>query len=70
MLGLTDYQLDQVKRAAAALLPSQRAAFLEALARRLGETPSDGAVQAAIAATLATNRLPAFFCDSKEESGK
>ncbi len=62
--ALTYDQLQQVKTAAKTLLPSQRSDFVHNVKRRLGEQPSDAAVQAAIAAELALNRLPVFLCDS------
>jgi hypothetical protein len=60
-LSLSDRQLNEVQRAARTLLPSQRADFLEGLARRLGTEPSDEALQEAIAAVLAVNRVPIFI---------
>ncbi len=63
-LALTYDQVQQVKAAAKTLLPSQRSEFFHGVKRRLGQQPSDAAVQAAIAAELALNRLPAFLCDS------
>jgi hypothetical protein len=33
-------------------------------ARRLGETPSDEALQLAISEQLSVNRVPVFLCDS------
>jgi len=63
-LSLSDYQLAQLRAAAKNLLPSQRTDFLEGVARRLGDQPSDEALQIAIAAQLATNRLPVFLCDA------
>jgi hypothetical protein len=43
-LSLTDAQMAEVQRAARTLSPSQRERFLEGLARRLGDTPTDTAV--------------------------
>jgi hypothetical protein len=61
-LALTDHQLAEVQHAAHSLLPSQRERFLEGLARRLGDEPSDEALREAIAAQLALNRIPTFLC--------
>ncbi len=63
-VALTYHQLQQIKTAAETLLPSQRSEFLQNVKRRLGEQPSDAAVQTVIAAELALNRLPMFICDS------
>ena len=60
-LSLSDQQLAQVRRVARTLLPAQRISFLEALARRLGDQPSDEALEQAIAAVLAINRVPTFI---------
>ena len=60
-LSLSDYQMQHLRAAAKNLLPSQRSDFLEGVAKRLGDQPSDEALQIAIAAQLATNRLPVFF---------
>jgi hypothetical protein len=49
-----------INQAARALLPSVREEFLTAVERRLGDSPSDHAVQAAIDAQLALNRIPSF----------
>ncbi len=64
-LSLTDQQLAQLQQAARTLLPSQRAQFLAGVARRLGEEPSNDALQTAIDQQLAVNRLPVYLCDSK-----
>ncbi len=64
-LSLTDRQMQQVRAAAKTLLPSQRSEFLQGLARRLGEQPSDTALAEAIAAQLAINRLPVLLYDAK-----
>jgi hypothetical protein len=63
-VGLTDYQLAELQRAALALPPAERSDFLEGVARHLGNAPSDEALQAAIDMQLRTNRLPVFLCDS------
>jgi hypothetical protein len=54
-LSLSDHQLRQIHAAAKALLPLQRSDFVHGVKRR----PSNEAVQAAISAELALNRLPA-----------
>lgn len=59
-LGLTDRQLAAIKRAAKRLPGSERAEFLQAVAAHLGAEPTDSAVEIAIDAELALNRLPAF----------
>lgn len=51
-LALTDRQMALVERAAAQVPPQDRDAFLRALAERLGSSPSDNALQAAIAMTF------------------
>jgi hypothetical protein len=51
-LSLSDHGLAQVRRAARTLPPAERGGFLEALARRLGEQPSDAAIEQAIAVVL------------------
>jgi hypothetical protein len=51
-LSLTDRQMVQVNIAAALLPPQDRDAFLRKLADRLGSSPSNDALAAAIAATL------------------
>jgi hypothetical protein len=61
-LESSDHQLRQIHAAAKALLPSQRSDFVHGVKRRLGHNPSNEAVQAAISAELALNRLPAFLC--------
>jgi hypothetical protein len=58
---LSDHQLTEVQNAAQSLLPSQRERFLEGLARRLGDEPSDKALREAIAAQFRVNRIPAFL---------
>ena len=70
MISLTDHQLTELKRAAAMLLPSQRAAFLEGISRRLGDQPSDEALQIAIASQLSINRLPVYLCDAAPNKSK
>ena len=62
-IGLTDAQLMQLQQAAKTLLPSARDEFLRGIARRLGDTPSDAALQLAISEQLAVNRIPTFLCD-------
>jgi hypothetical protein len=64
-LSLSDYQLQQLRAAAKNLSPSQRTDFLEGIAKRLGDQPSDEALQHAIAAQLSLNRLPVYLWDSK-----
>ena len=64
-LSLSDYQLQQLRAAAKNLLPSQRTDFLEGIARRLGDAPSNEALEHAIAEQLATNRLPTFLCECR-----
>jgi hypothetical protein len=66
-LSLSDYQLARVRAAAQTLLPSARSSFLEGVARRLGDQPSDEALQIAIAAQLSMNRLPVFLCDGNKK---
>jgi hypothetical protein len=51
-LALTDQQMVQINIAAALLPPQDRDVFLRKLATRLGSSPSDDAIAAAIAATL------------------
>lgn len=63
-IGLTDQQLAQPQQAARTIPPSARSEFLQNIARRLGERPSDAALQTAISETLAVNRIPTFLCDS------
>jgi hypothetical protein len=46
-LSLSDYQMQQLRAAAKTLLPSARSDFLEGVARRLGDQPSDEALQIA-----------------------
>jgi hypothetical protein len=67
-ISLTDQQLAQLKTAAQSLLPSARSDFLQGVARRLGDAPSDEALALAISEQLAINKLPVFLCDhaSKE----
>jgi hypothetical protein len=65
-IGLTDQQLAQLQQAAQSIPPSARDEFLRGIARRLGHSPTDAALQAAIDAQLAVGRLPVFLCDSKE----
>ena len=61
---LTDQQLTQLQQAAQSLLPSARSEFLQGAARRLGDAPSDEALQLAISEQLAMNKLPTFLCDA------
>jgi hypothetical protein len=63
-IGLTDQQLAQLQQAAQSIPPSARDEFLRGIARRLGHSPTDAAVAAAVDAQLATNRIPQFLCDS------
>jgi hypothetical protein len=63
-LSLSDYQLAQLRQAAKSLLPSERDEFLRGVAKRLGEMPSDEALQLAISEQLARGKLPTFLCDS------
>ncbi len=65
-LSLSDYQMQQLRAAAETLLPSA-ADFLEGVARRLGDQPSDEALQIAIATQLSMNRLPVFLCDGNKK---
>ena len=58
-LSLSDHQLRQIHAAAKALLPLRRSDFVRGVKRRLAITQSNEAVQAAISAELALNRLPA-----------
>jgi len=51
-LSLSDYQMQQLRAAAKNLLPSQRSDFLEGVAKRLDDAPSDEALQIAIAVQL------------------
>jgi hypothetical protein len=62
-LALTDAQLAQLQQATRTVPPSQRDEFLQGVARRLGSQPSDRALEVAIDAQLAVNRLPVFLCD-------
>jgi hypothetical protein len=64
-LALTDRQLQLVKHAARAMPVNTRDQFLQDVASRLADEPTDIAVSAAISAQLALNRLPTFLCDSK-----
>jgi hypothetical protein len=66
-LSLSDYQMQQLRAAAKTLLPSARSDFLEGVARRLGDQPSDEALQIAVAAQLSMNRLPVFLCDGNKK---
>jgi hypothetical protein len=66
-LSLTDFQMRQLKATAKTLLPSRRSDFLEGVAKRLGDAPSDEALQIAIAAQLSMNRLPVFLCDGNKK---
>jgi hypothetical protein len=59
--SFTDKQFRSISAAAARLPRHQRNDFLTGVARRLGDAPSDEAVEAAITAQLAINRLPAFI---------
>jgi hypothetical protein len=59
-LSLSDKQLRLMQTAAKAVPPRRRDEFLKCVASRLGETPTDQAVEAAISAQLAINCLPAF----------
>ena len=63
-IGLTDQQLAHLEQAAQSLLPSARDDFLRGVARRLGDAPSDAALQLAIDAQLALGKLPTLPCDS------
>ena len=63
-IGLTDSQLAQLTQATQNLLPSARSEFLQGVARRLGDAPSDEALQLAISEQLAVNKLPIFLCDA------
>ena len=53
------FQLQEVQAACRTLLPTKRASFLENLARRVGDQPTNEALSEAISAVLA-NRLPSF----------
>jgi hypothetical protein len=66
-LALSDHQMSLVRRAAAAQPVNARDGFLQDVARRLADEPSDAAVSAAIDAELALNRLPTFLCDSTQQ---
>ena len=66
-LSLSDYQMQQLRAAAKTLLPSARSDFLEGVARRLGDQPSDEALQIAITAQLSMNGLPVFLCDGNKK---
>ena len=59
--SFSDKQFWRITAAAVRLPRSRRNEFLTGVARRLGETPSDEAVEAAITAQLALGRLPAFI---------
>jgi hypothetical protein len=59
--SFTDRQFRRISAAAAKLPRSRRSDFLTGVARRLGNEPSDAAVEAAITVQLAINRLPAFI---------
>jgi hypothetical protein len=62
-LSLSDHQLRQIHAAARTLLPSQSSDCVHGVwSRRLGDNPSNRAVQATISAEVALNRLPAFLC--------
>jgi hypothetical protein len=52
---------EQLQQATKSLLPSARDEFLRGLARRLGDAPSDEALQLAISDQLSVNRIPHFF---------
>jgi hypothetical protein len=64
-IGLTDFQLEEIKSAVATLLPSQRSEALAGIARHLGENPSNESVALAISMELSKNRVPQFLCDAK-----
>ena len=66
-LSLSDYQMQQLRAATKNLSPPQRTNFLEGIAKRLGDQPSDEALQIAIAAQLSMNRLPVFLCDGNKK---
>jgi hypothetical protein len=63
-LSLSDYQLNLIQEAARSVPLERRDQFLRNVASHLGHLPSDAAVQAAIDAQLAVNKLPVFFCDA------
>jgi hypothetical protein len=63
-IGLTDQQLKQLQQAAKTLLPLERDGFLQGVARRLGDAPSDEALQLAISEQLTVGRLPVFLYDN------
>jgi hypothetical protein len=58
---LTAKQRATLDRAAQSLLPSPREDFLDKVASRLGKGPGDVALNTAIDAELAVNRLPNFL---------
>lgn len=59
LLALTDRQLQLVKRAAASLPVNARDGFLQDVARRLADEPSDAAVMQAINSVF--DRIPIFL---------
>ena len=68
-IGFTDAQLMQLQQAAKTILPAARSEILQGVARRLGEAPSDGALQAAISEQLAINRIPHFLMADSAPKG-
>jgi hypothetical protein len=59
LLSLTDRQLQLVKDAARAVPVNARDGFLQDVARRLADEPSDAAVAQAVNVTL--DRVPVFL---------
>jgi hypothetical protein len=58
---LSPAQRAAIDAAANSLLPSQRENFLDNVGRRLGQAPTDFAVQHAIDVELGLNRFPQFL---------
>lgn len=62
-LSLSDRQMQLVRNAARAVPVSQRDQFLQNVAARLVDAPSDAAVAAAVNAQL--DRVPVFLTDAQ-----
>ena len=69
-LSLTDHQMSLVRRAAGALRPAARDQFLQAVAKQLGDEPTDHAVTAAIGAALGRQAISHFMLDSATQRGR
>jgi hypothetical protein len=67
-LALSDHQMSLVRRAAAALPVNARDGFLQDVARRLADEPSDAAVAQAVNVTF--DRVPVFLNDALPKKEK